>query len=205
MTSIAKKYNGVAKIYDWILTSYTKQTIAHALNIAPLQGQEKILDVGCGTGALEAQLLPLYPNLQVDACDLSQGMIEQAKKKLGAIPNVNLMVGDFFKLDFPVAAYDTVFILSNFHYFPNPLALLQRAHQLAKPNAQLVLVTWAKGSAQSRFYEAWMKHANLGFQSIYSLDEIEHLLQKSGWLPEAYSTFTVRGFWTLFAMRAKKI
>ena len=45
-----------------------------------LQGDEQILDLGCGDGKLTAQLAELVPEGSVLGIDASRGMIEVAQK-----------------------------------------------------------------------------------------------------------------------------
>lgn len=205
MTShVSKKYDLVAKLYDWVLLDYTRLTIRHALKIAELQDHAAILDIGCGTGPLEAKLLPRLPNIQVDACDLSQGMITQAEQKLAHDSRVRFHVGDFVHIPFPAAHYDTIFALSNLHYFPDPLAMLKRACELAKPGAQLILVDWEKKSIRSQLYEHWMQRVDKGFRRIYELEDIQQLLAQAGWSYDTHHNFGIRGLWKMMALRAKK-
>ena len=46
-----------------------------------LQGTERILDLGCGDGALSAQIADLVPDGEVVGIDASRGMIEAARPK----------------------------------------------------------------------------------------------------------------------------
>ncbi|MDR2870610.1 MAG: class I SAM-dependent methyltransferase, partial [Deferribacteraceae bacterium] len=45
-----------------------------------LQGNEAVLDLGCGDGRVTAQLAELLPNGRVIGIDASKGMIESAKR-----------------------------------------------------------------------------------------------------------------------------
>jgi len=47
-----------------------------------LQGTERILDLGCGDGALSAQIADLVPDGEVVGIDASHGMIEAARSKV---------------------------------------------------------------------------------------------------------------------------
>src|SRR5437764_15204195 len=47
-----------------------------------LRGDERILDAGCGSGRVTAELLNAFPKAHVMALDASQNMVEQAHKNL---------------------------------------------------------------------------------------------------------------------------
>lgn len=205
MTSpVSQKYDLVAKLYDWTLVDYTHTTLKHAIKLAQLSGSEKILDIGCGTGPLELKLSQRFPQIAIDGCDISPGMIAQAQQKIGAQKNIRLHVGDFTTMPFELNSYDTVFALSDLHYFPNPQALLKHAWELAKPGASFILVDWLKGSVRSQLYEHWMQRVDRGFQKIYTLEEMKTLLASAGWHYESHVEFGIRGCWTMLALRARK-
>src|SRR5215467_7551100 len=48
----------------------------------PLRGDEHILDAGCGSGRVTAELLKAFPKATVTAVDASANMVEQARKTL---------------------------------------------------------------------------------------------------------------------------
>ena len=54
-----------------------------------------ILEIGCGTGTLTAKLLRLFPDARYTVIDLSEQMIEQTRRKLGALSEkVDFVAGD---------------------------------------------------------------------------------------------------------------
>jgi trans-aconitate methyltransferase len=76
--------------------------------------EEKILDLGCGTGDLAHEISKSEAN--VTGMDLSAEMIEKAKIKY---PNINFYVGNAedFKLD---STFDAVFSNAALHWMKNP-------------------------------------------------------------------------------------
>src|SRR5580700_12006174 len=71
-----------------------------------LRGDEVVLDAGCGTGRLTAELLEALPNGRVVGIDLSQNMLHSACEHLGSNfgSRVGLVACDFLHLPF-VAAF----------------------------------------------------------------------------------------------------
>lgn len=51
------------------------------------RGDERVLDLGCGTGALAKQLLDGHPGLRLVAVDVEPGMVDEARKTLQAHPD----------------------------------------------------------------------------------------------------------------------
>lgn len=201
---VSRKYDLLAPLYDYIWRHYTHKTIKKALASAGLKGNETILDIGCGTGALEDRLVKMYVGQNIFACDVSSSSIDRAISKIPANPQVNFAVGDFLSMSIPNRQFDVVFSLSNLHYFTDPEKLLRKAHELAKPQASFVLVDWCRESFRSRFYQAILCRADKGFHRIYSLEEMKELFARTGWTVEEKEFFSIRGYWTMVAIRARK-
>lgn len=202
---VSRKYDLIAPIYDYIWRNYTRTTIEKALKMAGLEGGESILDIGCGTGALEVMLEKMHGGHDMFACDVSSISIDRAKNKIsGDNSRVTFAVGDFLHIDVPDKQFDAVFSLSNLHYFKNPDEFFLKAHAVAKPGAALVLVDWCRDGLRSRFYQKFLSVVDRGFQKVYSLTEITELLARTGWIVEDQERFSVRGYWTMVAIRARK-
>ena len=97
------------------LYPYMLQEITHARG-------DRVLDLGCGTGALTAQVLEQDPRRQVTGLDLSEQMLAQARARLG--DRVKLIQGDSECLPFPDGSFDVVYCCDSFHHYPDPAAVL---------------------------------------------------------------------------------
>lgn len=80
MTALAhRKFNVAAHTYA--VESTVQQAVCDDLaRWLPAVVDGDILEVGCGTGALTAELVCRFPNTRVTAVDAAAGMIEQAAK-----------------------------------------------------------------------------------------------------------------------------
>lgn len=101
------------------------------LNIA---GSERILDLGCGDGALTAQLAALAPQGSVLGIDASRGMIDAAKTHVA--DNLSFAVRDINDLDF-ANEFDIVFSNATLHWIKDHDALLRNVHRALKPGGVL--------------------------------------------------------------------
>jgi tRNA (cmo5U34)-methyltransferase len=59
----------------------------------------RVIDLGCGTGTVSAQILQLFPNAQVTCLDFAENMITHARAKLAQYPQVNYLAADFRTFD----------------------------------------------------------------------------------------------------------
>jgi len=202
--AVRRKYNLIAKIYDWIYAGYLSKTIRSACQALALRGDEKILDIGCGTGELEKALIQKNPALSITGVDISTDMLEIARKKFLNAANVTFQEGDFLKIALPDETFDAAFSLSNLHYFPNPQAILQKTNRHLKKGGKLIIVDWNRGTFKGKFYNFYMRLADPSFIKIYTRDEIATLLEKSGFIVEKVDYFGVGIAWAMMCVVARK-
>ena len=201
--AVAKKYNLVAALYDFLLPRYIQQTIGAALKDIELTPHQKILDIGCGTGPLEETLLKKFPQMDITALDLSPQMLKAAQKKFEAPHRIRWIEGDFLELALPTKHFDIAFSLSNFHYFPKPEAVLQKCVQILKPGGQIIIVDWDRNSWKGRLYNWGMKKWDTGFQKAYTLAEMQQMLGQNGFVFQKGENFKTSLFWTMMSLVAE--
>jgi trans-aconitate 2-methyltransferase len=81
-----------------------------------LRGDEVVLDAGCGTGRLSAELLDALPRGRVVGVDLSQNMLRQAREHLERFGNrVGLTTCDLLHLPFD-HVFDGIVSTAAFHW-----------------------------------------------------------------------------------------
>ncbi len=81
-----------------------------------LRGDEAVLDAGCGTGRLTAELLDALPRGRVVGIDLSQNMLRSAREHLSQFGRcANLVLCDLLSLPFE-ASFDGIVSTAAFHW-----------------------------------------------------------------------------------------
>ncbi|HUO13907.1 MAG TPA: class I SAM-dependent methyltransferase [Verrucomicrobiae bacterium] len=81
-----------------------------------LRGDELILDAGCGTGRLTAELLEALPEGHVVGIDLSQNMLRSAREHLAEFrPRVSLAACDLLHIPFE-RSFDGIVSTAAFHW-----------------------------------------------------------------------------------------
>jgi trans-aconitate 2-methyltransferase len=95
-----------------------------------LKGDEKILDLGCGEGALTARLASLVPKGGAVGIDSSGQMIMAAQDL--ETPNLKFLCRDIDDLDF-VDGFDIVFSNAALHWVLDHDLLLRNVHRALRP------------------------------------------------------------------------
>jgi trans-aconitate 2-methyltransferase len=104
-----------------------------------LQGDETILDVGCGTGKLTRELSKLLPKGRVVALDISQNMLGGARANLAKDfgNRVEFVAADLMSLPFR-EGFDGIFSTAAFHWVTDHDRLFQSLYRALKPGGWLV-------------------------------------------------------------------
>lgn len=110
--------------------------------LAPKNG-EQILDVGCGTGQLAAQIVE--SGATVLGVDASPEMIKSAK---AAYPKLKFEVIDATELPYS-EEFDAIFSNATFHWIENQQALIEGLFRSLKPGGRLVSEFGGKGNIKS--------------------------------------------------------
>ena len=126
---------------EWNASSYERVSAPQeewgreVLERLDLQGDERVLDAGCGTGRVTAVLLERLPRGEVVAVDGSQAMVEQARARLGG--RAEVLAADLLELelDRPV---DAILSTATFHWIADHDRLFARLYAALKPGGRLV-------------------------------------------------------------------
>lgn len=97
-----------------------------------------VADLGCGTGAVTAELAGCVK--QVIAIDNSAAMLKAAKKRLAGASNVDFRRGDLTALPIDTASCDAALLLLALTYVPGPEAAISECARILKPGGRVVIV-----------------------------------------------------------------
>ena len=104
--------------------------------LAPLAGTERVLDSGCGAGALSFALAPLVGS--VVGVDLSEDLVAAGRRLAPA--NCELRVGDATALPFEPASFDIAGTLRVLHHARRPELIVSELARVARPGGRILVV-----------------------------------------------------------------
>ncbi len=125
---------------DWDAATYDRVSSPQldwgleVLERLALDGDETVLDAGCGTGRVTAELVKRLPRGRVVAVDVSPAMVERARAALG--PSAEVHHVDLRELTLPQPV-DLVFSTATFHWIADHPALFARLHAVLRPGGRL--------------------------------------------------------------------
>jgi trans-aconitate 2-methyltransferase len=127
-----------AATYDRIADPMTRWGSA-VLDRLPLNGDERVLDAGCGSGRVTEQLLARLPRGHVVALDGSPAMIDEARRRLSAEGDrVTFVVADLLA-PLPVAPpVDAILSTATFHWVTDHDLLFRNLAAILRPGGMFV-------------------------------------------------------------------
>src|SRR5215469_1256098 len=126
----------------------------------PLRGDEHILDAGCGSGRVTAELLKAFPHARVTAVDASQNMVAEARKTLESFGDrVEVEQLDLLNLS-REQALDVVFSTAVFHWIKDHDRLFANIFRALRPGG-LLLAQCGGGPNLARLRERSARAATL--------------------------------------------
>jgi ubiquinone/menaquinone biosynthesis C-methylase UbiE len=184
MDKVAEQYDRLAEIYDRRWHKYIQDTLSFLIaylqpNLTSkyLLGNERVLDIACGTGELEKLLLDSYPQLQIVGVDISEKMLEIARLKL---PNIEFIKASAIALPFDTSSLDMVITASAFHYFERPDLALTEIHRVLKPKGKLIIMDWCRDYWTCKALDLFLKVFDPAHKGCYSQGELQDFLAIAG-------------------------
>jgi phosphatidylethanolamine/phosphatidyl-N-methylethanolamine N-methyltransferase len=147
--TVEQAYDRWAPVYDLVFGGVFSKGRSAAIAATNRIGG-RVLEVGVGTGIS----LPLYaPHLRIFGTDISEAMLEKAKKRVAesGLKNIEgLAVMDAEKLDFPDNSFDVVMAQYVVTAVPNPEAALDEFARVLRPGGELIILTRVSADAGMR-------------------------------------------------------
>ncbi len=127
--------------YERLMGRWSRRLAQTFLDFVGVGTDERVLDVGCGTGNLAVALVERSSGSKVEAIDLSPSYIEHARRHHGH-PRIRFDVGDAAALPFDDHRFDRVLSLLVLHFVPRPDGAIAEMRRVAKPGAVVGATVW---------------------------------------------------------------
>ena len=184
-------YRYLSTVYDAVNPAFWTASMRDAaideLAIGP---DDRVLDVGCGTGFATEALLARTAH--VHGLDQSVHQLRRAWAKLGKHDPVAFALGDAERLPYRDDAFDVVWSSGSIEYWPDPVAALAECRRVARPGGTVLVVgpdaprnrlARAVADAIMLFYDA--DEADRMFREAGFPDATHRVMQARSWSPRA--------------------
>ena len=104
----------------------------------PLEGADRVLDIGTGTGLQLRVIHHLHPSIDLYGIDLSLAAIDAAKKEIGDL-RPDLRVGSIKNTTYPNDFFDVITCNSSMSYWENPMICFNEIYRILKPGGTVKL------------------------------------------------------------------
>jgi ubiquinone/menaquinone biosynthesis C-methylase UbiE len=131
--------------YDRYLGSmFFEPYAADLLSRISVRESGAVLELACGTGIVTRMLRDRLPaTVKLTATDLSESMMEFARRKFDASESVDWRQADASSLPFPAAAFDTVICQFGLMFVPDKLQAMREAKRVLKAGGSFLFNVWA--------------------------------------------------------------
>lgn len=192
---IKRSFSAASLTYDSAakLQRDTGRALLDSIDVKSCHGV--IVDLGCGTGFLTAELLKsmLQPNLNaIVTLDIAWPMLLQARDKLGQQRQVHYVCADAERLPLAEQSADCIFSNLALQWCGNSEAFFTGIKRIIRPGGQLAFSTFGPQTLWE-LKNAWAqaddyRHVN----EFYGVEQLKHFLQRAGFGAIGITTKTCR-------------
>ncbi len=122
------------------------ESLALLLACLRLTGGERVLEIGCGTGAVTVPLAHAVGERgRVVAVDIAEPMLAACQQRVGesGLHNVTLLLGDVQVMTFERATFDIATSRMGVMFFADPVAAFRNIGDALKPGGRMIFACWA--------------------------------------------------------------
>jgi ubiquinone/menaquinone biosynthesis C-methylase UbiE len=201
--SVRHEYTELAPFYDTRWRAYVEASIRATLQRMHAADGERILDIGCGTGALLQALQRHNPSLRLTGIDAVPAMLAIARQK--QLQDIALLEASAEQLPFADNSFDRIVSSSAFHYFPHPAQALAEMRRVLVPGGELVLTDWCLDYVSVKVLDWWLRLRNTAHHRTYGLRELQEMLVQAGFTVVKGERYRLDWVWGMMTTRAAKV
>jgi SAM-dependent methyltransferase len=132
-------FNVPADAYARFMGQYSEPLAAHFVEFSGVTPGQTALDVGCGTGALTAQLVGRLGAESVAAIDPSESFVESTRRRF---EGVRVEVGIAENLPWGDASFDLALAQLVVHFMSDPVAGIRAMARVVRPGGAVAACVW---------------------------------------------------------------
>lgn len=184
-----------ADAYTRFMGRYSEPLAARFADFAEIHDGLRVLDVGCGAGALTAELVRRVGPDAVCAVDPSESLAAAARERC---PGADVRLSAAEMLPFPDAAFHAALAQLVVHFMADPVAGLREMTRVTRPGGLVAACVWDHGGGRGPVTALWDAVRDLDPSAHDESDlagvregQIEELFERAGLTSLRSATLTV--------------
>ena len=145
-------FDVAAEAYDRFMGRYSRLLSPQLADVAGVHAAQRALDVGCGPGALTAELVARLGAASVTAVDPSTPFVEAARARH---PGVEVHQASAEELPFADDTFDASLAQLVVHFMSDPVAGLAEMRRVTRPGGVVAACVWDLAGGQAPLSPFW--------------------------------------------------
>jgi SAM-dependent methyltransferase len=141
-----------ADAYDRFMGRYSVHLSAQLADLAGVTAGQRVIDVGCGPGALTTELVGRVGARSVVAVDPSESFVDAARARL---PEVDIRHASAEQLPFSDDEFDTALAQLVVHFMTDPVGGLAEMRRVTRPGGVIAACVWDHGGGKGPLSPLW--------------------------------------------------
>jgi ubiquinone/menaquinone biosynthesis C-methylase UbiE len=144
--------------YDRFMGRYSSRLAPRLADLARVSSGQRVLDVGCGPGALTTELAERLGQPAVAAVDPSEPFVEAAR---GRHPHVDVRLGPAEQLPFPDGSFDAALAQLVVNFMSDPVAGVAEMRRVTRTGGVVAACVWDHTGGRGPLSPLWEAAAAL--------------------------------------------
>ena len=157
---------------------YWRLDYGHVLAEIETLRPESLIDIGCGPGGFLRAVQKRFPEIQLNALDLSEKMAGETRERLG--PSAVVTVGDAEHMPLEDGQYNVVTCNMSIHHYPYPQGALNEMYRILAPGGTLLLNDMDCAAPIRALANRVFPRLPGGDVKMYTRREITEMIQNAG-------------------------
>jgi SAM-dependent methyltransferase len=145
-------FDVAADAYDRFMGKYSVLLSPQLADFAGVRSGQRVLDVGCGPGALTAELVARVGASAVAAVDPSESFVAAARERH---PGVEVVQASAEQLPFPDLTFDAAVAQLVVHFMADPIRGLAEMARVTRHNGVVAACVWDHAGGQGPLSLFW--------------------------------------------------